>query len=45
MANVKIIMPEDSTGHTGIVLKGGSTIAVTDVVSFVKVASTCYNTN
>lgn len=38
MANVKIIMPEDSTGHTGIVLKGGSTIAVTDVVSFFKVA-------
>ncbi|KFY45410.1 hypothetical protein V495_03001 [Pseudogymnoascus sp. VKM F-4514 (FW-929)] len=31
MANVKIIMPEDSTGHTGIVLKGGSTIAVADV--------------
>lgn len=33
MSNVKIVMPEDSTGHTGIVLKGGSTIAVTDVVS------------
>lgn len=33
MSNIKIIMPEDSTGHTGIVLKGGSTIAVTDVVS------------
>lgn len=33
MANIKIVMPEDSKGHTGIVLKGGSTIAVTDVVS------------
>ena len=32
MSNIKIVMPEDSTGHTGIVLKGGSTIAVTDVV-------------
>ncbi|KFY09512.1 hypothetical protein V491_08124, partial [Pseudogymnoascus sp. VKM F-3775] len=31
MSNIKIVMPEDSTGHTGIVLKGGSTIAVTDV--------------
>ncbi|OBT90432.1 hypothetical protein VE02_00765 [Pseudogymnoascus sp. 03VT05] len=31
MPNIKIVMPEDSKGHTGIVLKGGSTIAVTDV--------------
>lgn len=33
MSNIKIVMPENSKGHTGIVLKGGSTIAVTDVVS------------
>jgi glucan 1,3-beta-glucosidase len=33
MTNVKIIMPDNSNGHTGIRLDGGSTIAVTDVVS------------
>ncbi|KAJ5226058.1 hypothetical protein N7468_007283 [Penicillium chermesinum] len=31
LTNVKINMPDSSTGHTGIDLKGGSTIAVTDV--------------
>lgn len=33
MSNIKIVMPEDSTGHTGIVLDAGSTITVADVVS------------
>lgn len=33
LTNVKIRMPPQSTGHTGIDLKAGSTIAVTDVVS------------
>jgi hypothetical protein len=33
LTNVQIIMPNDSTGHVGISLDGGSTIAVTDVVS------------
>jgi hypothetical protein len=32
LTNVKIRMPQQSTGHTGIDLKAGSTIAVTDVV-------------
>lgn len=31
LTNVKINMPSDSTGHTGINISGGSTIAVTDV--------------
>ncbi|KAJ5771153.1 uncharacterized protein N7511_003204 [Penicillium nucicola] len=31
LTNVKIRMPQQSTGHTGIDLKAGSTIAVTDV--------------
>ncbi|KFY68822.1 hypothetical protein V496_00777 [Pseudogymnoascus sp. VKM F-4515 (FW-2607)] len=31
MSNIKIVMPEDSTGHTGIVLDAGSTITVADV--------------
>lgn len=34
MSNIKIVMPEDSTGHTGIVLDAGSTITVADVVSY-----------
>lgn len=33
LTNVKIRMPNDSTGHTGIDINAGSTIAVTDVVS------------
>src|SRR5439155_22094962 len=33
LTNVQIIMPNNSTGHVGISLDGGSTIAVTDVVS------------
>lgn len=33
LTNVKIRMPKDSTGHTGIDINAGSTIAVTDVVS------------
>lgn len=33
LTNVKIRMPTDSTGHTGIDINAGSTIAVTDVVS------------
>lgn len=31
LTNVQIKMPSSSTGHTGIEIKGGSTIAVTDV--------------
>ncbi|CAI7617542.1 unnamed protein product [Penicillium glandicola] len=31
LTNVKIRMPEDSTGHTGIDVHAGSTVAVTDV--------------
>ncbi|KAH8433754.1 glycoside hydrolase family 55 protein [Aspergillus melleus] len=31
LTNVKIEMPENSSGHTGIDIKAGSTIAVTDV--------------
>ncbi|CAI7637121.1 unnamed protein product [Penicillium viridicatum] len=31
LTNVKIRMPNDSTGHTGIDINAGSTIAVTDV--------------
>ncbi|KAJ5499508.1 Pectin lyase fold/virulence factor [Penicillium expansum] len=31
LTNVKIRMPKDSTGHTGIAINAGSTIAVTDV--------------
>ncbi|KAL1849569.1 hypothetical protein Plec18170_007477 [Paecilomyces lecythidis] len=31
LTNVKINMPTSSTGHTGINLQGGSTIAITDV--------------
>ncbi|OQD71379.1 hypothetical protein PENPOL_c001G06095 [Penicillium polonicum] len=31
LTNVKIRMPKDSTGHTGIDINAGSTIAVTDV--------------
>lgn len=33
LTNVKIRMPKDSTGHTGMDINAGSTIAVTDVVS------------
>jgi hypothetical protein len=33
LTNVKIRMPKSSTGHTGIHINAGSTIAVTDVVS------------
>jgi hypothetical protein len=32
LTNVKINMPNYSTGHTGIRIQGGSTIAITDVV-------------
>lgn len=32
LTNVKIEMPENSSGHTGIDIQSGSTIAVTDVV-------------
>ena len=32
LTNVEIEMPENSSGHTGIDIKAGSTIAVTDVV-------------
>ncbi|KAF1966841.1 putative exo-beta-1,3-glucanase [Bimuria novae-zelandiae CBS 107.79] len=31
LGNVKINMPSSSTGHTGILIAGGSTIAVTDI--------------
>ena len=31
LTNVQIKMPSSSTGHTGIEIKGGSTIAITDV--------------
>lgn len=31
LTNIEINMPQSSTGHTGINIKGGSTIAVTDV--------------
>lgn len=34
LTNVQIDMPTSSTGHTGIYIKAGSTIAVTDVVCF-----------
>lgn len=33
LTNVEINMPPDSTGHTGINLQGGSTLAIADVVS------------
>ncbi|KGO69522.1 Pectin lyase fold/virulence factor [Penicillium italicum] len=33
LTNVKIRMPKNSSGHTGIAINAGSTIAVTDVVS------------
>lgn len=33
LTNIKINMPSSSTGHIGIDLQGGSTIAITDVVS------------
>lgn len=34
LTNLEVRMPTNSMGHTGIDIKSGSTIAVTDVVSF-----------
>jgi hypothetical protein len=46
LTNVQIRMPLVSTGHVGIDIKAGSTIAVTDVVSTPKtIATSCHLTN
>ena len=45
LTNVRINMPSNSGGHTGIDMSAGSTTAITDVVSFEIVIIECYLLN
>ena len=44
LTNIKIMMPDYSTGHVGIDINQGSTVAVTDIVSRCPVDTTMIRT-